>query len=276
MINVNSLGYAVNQALSDVELPASTHFVRFLGWAVKGYKAINLLGMMPNIKTISLPINQETRTALLPQDFISALRIGVCCDGIFINFEVNEEICLHGTNMPESCCGATNEEIANSISCICNSFNENSQNCCNQYGTWYWPTWGNGVWDYSTPNFGIGPGQYHGGYRINKELGQIQFDSCVRAQTFTMEYISSGFDNMGNAIVPEDAIPTLVAYIHWQRCQFMRGESAIETRWLRQEAENHHRQFITYLSDFNHRQNSMSKYDYLNVFRTYTFQQVKT
>lgn len=277
MIQVNSLGYVVNQALADVELPATTHFVRFLGWAVKGYKAINLLGMMPNIKTVSIPIDQTTRTAQLPQDFISYIRIGVCCNGIFINFDYNEEICLNGTNMPEACCANTNEEIANSISSICCNFPNGASNCnCGDYGSWYWPMWTNGIWDYSVPNFGIGPGYYHGGFRINKELGQIQFDSCVNAESFVMEYIGSGFDDMGNAVVPEDAIPTLVAYVHWQRCLFTRGADALETRWLRQEAVTHQRQFLIYLQDWNHRNNSMNKYDYLDIFRRFTFQAVKT
>jgi hypothetical protein len=275
MANVNSLAYVVNQALADVDLPSTTHFQRFLHWAIKGYKAINLLGMMPNIKTVSLVIDQETRSAQLPQDYIDYIRIGVCCNGIFINFDYNEEICLQGSNMPTSCC-ETND-IGNSIAQICQTF-PNGCNDCNagEWGTWYWPTWTNGLWDYSLPNFGIGPGSYHGGYRINSELKTIQFDNCVHAQTFVMEYISTGFDNMGNAMVPEDAIPTLNAYIHWQRCLFMRGATPMDTRWIRQEAQNFNRLFITYLDDWSHRQNSMTKFDWLDIVRRFTFQQAKS
>lgn len=283
-INVQSLGYVVKSALADLGLPESAYYEQFLHWAIKAYREINNIGLMPTVKTVSIPINQSTLSAPLPSNYVDFVRIGVCCNGIFINFDYNDEICLFGDNLPASCCDTS--QIANNISAICNAVNSagcgnnpNGQSCCDSggygFGYWGWAGWTNGAWNYSLPNFGIGLGTYKGGYRINKQLGIIQFDSCVKAQSFTMEYISSGFDDMGNAIIPEGLIPAINEYIHWQRCRFMRGDSPNDRRLLRQEASEFKRRYLVLVDDFNHRENALTKYEYLNINRRFSFQQVK-
>ncbi len=274
-VKVQSLGYVVNGVLADLGLPQTAYFQQFLHWTIKGYKAINLLGMMPTIKTVNIVIDQETMTAQLPLDYIDYIRIGVNCNGTFINFDYNQEIVLNNTQLPVSCCGS--DEIAESISCLCNNFPQGCNDCNGGgFGGWWWPTWSNGFWDYSLPNFGVGPGYYHGGFRINQELKTIQFDNCVKAQNFVMEYKSTGVDINGDAVVPEDALLVLNAYVHWQRCLFFRASTPMETRWIRQEATGFQRSFITYLHDWNNRENALTKYDYLDTFRRFTFQAIKT
>lgn len=280
-INVTSLSYVVKSCLADVGYQEGAYYMQFLQWAVNGYREMNLVGLMPTIKTVSIPINQTTMSAPLPKDYIDFIRIGVCCNGIFINFDYNDEICLTGDTLPAACCSSS--QIANNISCICNAVDAsqvNGQGCCNDangfgFGGWYWGAF-NGWQNYSTQNFGIGPGYYHGGYRINTQLGTIQFDSCVKAQSFTMEYKSSGFDNMGEALIPEGAIPALKEFVHWSRCRFSRGDSPNDRALLRREATDFKRRYLVLMDDFNHRQNALTKFDYLDIFRRYTFLQVKT
>ncbi len=279
-IQINSLGYSVKSALADLGYPESAYYEQFLHWAVKCYRELNVIGLMPTIKTVQIPINQSTMSAPLPQGYIDFIRIGVCCNGIFINFDYNDEICLQGDAVPSGCCDSS--VIANNISCICSAVDAsqvNGQGCCGDaggfgFGGWGWAGWTNGAWNYSLPNFGIGAGYYHGGYRINKDLNIIQFDSCVKAQSFTMEYKSSGFDNMGDAICPEGLLGAINEYIHWQRCRFMRGDSPNDRRMLRQEAEGFKRRYLVLADDFSHRENALVKYDYLDIFRRFTFQQV--
>lgn len=257
----------------DLQQPATPFFERYLHFAIKGYREMNLLGLMPTMRTVSLPVNQATRTARLPADYIDFYRIGVCCNGTFINLVYNSEICLSPNEIPELCCDTNT--IQNNISCICNAFNGQtitSENCgsCNDYGgVWAWPTFLNGFWNYNIVNYGIGKGTYNGGYRINTDAHTIQFDSCVNAQTVTLEYKSNGFDIDGDAIVPEGAIPALNAYIHYQRCRFSNDPMD------RRDADRWKSEFITLSDDFNHRESALTKMDYLDVIRRYTFQAVK-
>jgi len=277
--SVTSLGYVVKSVLADLNLPETTYYMTFLKWAVDGYKAMNVIGLMPTVKTVKIPINKETRSAKIPMDYVDFLRIGICCNGIFINFDYNDEICLDGINT-ELKCACDSEHIGRKINEYCQAASADCSDC-NGGGlglgtdTWYWGVYANGAFDYSTPNFGIGPGFYHGGYRINKELGIIQFDSCVHADHFVMEYKSTGFDNMGDALVPYDVSLALREYVHWQRCRFTRGESPYDTRLLRSEAKQFEVQFISLMDDYTHRQNAMDKYSYLDIWRRYTFAQVK-
>jgi len=268
-INVNSLGYVVYQALMDLQLPFSPNYERFLHYAIKGYREMNLMGLMPTIKAVQLEVNQNTNTVKLPDDYVDYLRIGVCCNGIMINFVVNDEICLDN-GIPNACC--TGEDVQNDISALCNVYNQNNGNCndCNPYGgVWQWPSYTNGYWNYGIINYGIGPGTYKGGYRINREMGIIQFDSCVKAQTVTMEYKSNGFSSDGNAVITEDVIPALNAYIHYQNCRFSRDPyvNRQESKWKSE--------FITLADDVTHKKNSLDKETYLDVFRRFTFQAVK-
>lgn len=273
-ININSLGYVVNQVLMDLQQPATPYFERYLHFAIKGYRELNILGLMPTMRTVSLPVNQATRTARLPDDYVDFYRIGVCCNGTFINLVYNSEICLDPNTIPELCCD--HDTIQNNISCICNAFNGqniNSTNCgsCNDFGgVWAWPTYLNGFWNYGIVNYGIGKGTYNGGYRINKDAHTIQFDSCVNAQTVTLEYKSNGFNmTTGDFIIPEDAIPALNSYIHYQRCRFSKESMD------RRDADRFKSEFITLADDLNHRQEALTKADILDVIRRFTFQAVK-
>lgn len=270
-ININSLGYVVNQVLMDLQQPASPYFERYLHFAIEGYREMNLMGLMPTIKVVKIPVNPATRTAKLPDDYVEFIRIGVCCNGTFINFVYNQQICLQVDSMPELCCDTS--QIVNNINSLCQCYNDNNQtvDCgCNDYGgIWAWPSYLNGYWNYGIINYGIGPGNYNGGYRIDTQHRVIRFDSCVNAQTITMEYMSNGFDHMGDAVVPEGAIPALNAYIHYKRTRFSRD--AMDKR----DSDRFKSEFITLSDDFNHREEALTKQNYLDVFRRFQFQQVK-
>lgn len=264
----------------DRQRPMSAYFEQYLHYAINGYRELNLIGLMPTIKMVSLPVNQATNTAKLPDDYIDYIRIGVCCNGIFINFDYNDEICIYGETV-EDMCGCNNSNITpNNISTLCNAYGMcgGQVDCNGTYGgfaTWLWPAYVNGVFNYSQPNFGIGPGFYHGGYRINKQARTIQFDSCVNAQTVTLEYKSNGFDTMGDAVIPEDAIPALKAYVHWQSYAFEETGDLNKAYFNDRKARTYKSEFITLMDDLNHRQEALTKFDYLDVIRRYTFQQVK-
>lgn len=264
-VNVNQLGYVVNAVLMKLQLPKGRYFEKFLQLAINGYREMNLVGVMPTIKAKHIQINPLTNSADLPTDYIDYLRIGVYCNGYFINYDLNDEIALSGASSGVQCpCDSTS--IETTICKICDSQQG--------FDNWYWPN----LNEYGIPsplggNFGVGPGFYHGGYRINKELRTIQFDTCVSPTSFVLEYKSSGIGNDGNAYIPEDAIPTLIAYMDWQR-------NALE--YERTGKYNHRdlsttykREFSYRLSEFNQRLEGLNKYEYLRIFRRYCYQQVR-
>lgn len=269
-INVNSIGCVVNQALMDLNLPFSPNFERYLHFAIKGFREMNLLGLAPTVKSVQLPVNQNTNTVQLPEDFVDYLRIGLCCNGTMINLVLNDEICLND-QYPQAC-DCTGEQLQNDISTLCNIFNANNGNCsdCNQYGAvWYWPTYGAYYPNFGIVNYGIGPGTYKGGYRLNREMNIIQFDSCVNAQSITLEYKSNGIKPDGNVVISEEMIPALNAYIHYQRCTFSQDPMD------KQQARSFKSEFVTLMDDLSHRQNALTKETYLDVIRRFSFMGVK-
>jgi hypothetical protein len=142
------------------------------------------------------------------------------------------------------------------------------------FALWGWGSFYGGVFNYSAVNFGIGPGVYRGGYRINKELNTIQFDSCFNCHKIILEYKTNGFDGSGDAVVPIDCINALNSYIHWQRN--LHGQGSLQEKYLmRKDAEMHRQMYFALREDVISRLNSMTEEDYTDSIRRYRFQQVK-
>lgn len=175
-------------------------------------------------------------------------------------------------------CGCGGSRPNGGILTFPNNSPQAGENCCPQWGgwnTWQWGGWGYGGWNYDVPNFGIGPGWYPGGFRINTQLRTIQFDSCVKCDKLIMEYQSTGFDVDGDVWIPQDTISAMVAGIHWLRN--LHREGSQQERYLyRKEAKEFQQQYMALREDVVHRLNSMTLEDYLDVIRRYTFQGVHT
>lgn len=354
-MKINSLGYIVNEVLADLNVPQATNFEQTLHFAVRGYRDMNIIGIMPTTKTIRLAVNPHTHSVKLPSDYVDYIRVSMVCRTAcgyetLINLVYNDDIALKGEDTRLHCTPEEAQKVINGIcdyhdnlhgrklnpnwqpgqsqwnsyktgncnqwdgngwgdnghgdgcGCGCGVTNGESQSwtnkngeCqplpgtfvqqgCSPYGLNVWgndfPLWGwgafyGGVYNYSATNFGIGPGFYKGGFKINKELNTIQFDSCFNCHKIVMEYRCSGFDGSGDAIVPEDCIPALNEYIHWQRN--LHGKGSLQEQYqMMKKAEMHKQQYYALRSDVVHRLNSMTYSDYLDIIRRYTFQQVKT
>ena len=261
-----SLGYVVYQALADLDLPATTHFTKFLHFAIKGYRDLNLTGAMPSIKYVKIPVNQNTNTCLLPRDYITYQRIGVDCNGIFINIDYNSELVLKDANYQLEC-PKSSKEISGCVNAICAA--ENVSAAIADFGSWGWGTFFNGGWGWGSISYGIGPGFYKGGYRINQQLGVIQFDSVLTPRVVYMEYKSNGLDVNGDAEIPQEAIYPLNNYIHWCRCRFS------DDRVLKQQANEFRRLYLIGKQDFEISTDAMNKYEWQDITRRYTFMGVK-
>ncbi len=264
-IKPTSLGYCVYQALADMDLPVTTHFTKMLHFAIKGYRDLNLTGVMPSIKYVKIPVNQNTNTCLLPRDYIEYMRIGVDCGGIFINLDINPELVLSDPNYHLQC-PKTSKEIHACVNELCALSNEGN---LEGVVAWGWGSIFDGGWNYDSINFGIGPGFYHGGYRVNNQLGVIQFDSVLTPKVVYMEYKSNGIDCNGDAAIPQFAIPALNAYIHWERCRFS------EDRYVKQQAQEFRRLYLVYKEALEISLDSMPVYEWKELVRLTTYQGIK-
>jgi hypothetical protein len=371
MIKIQSLGYVANEVLGDKNLPRGTNFEQVLHFGIRGYRDMNIVGLMPTTKTIRLHVHPGTRSCKLPDDYIEYLRVAIVCRSkcgyeTLINLVYNDDIALEAVDTRLQCSNEQTQRVINQI-CECHDnlhgrtvnpnwqpgqsqWNSYSTGNCNQWngngwgggsngggcgcggnqtagvngycvpngeeqkwtqvpgqngqpqcqplpGTliqqgcstgwigawggadfpmWGWANYEGGFYNYGNINFGIGPGFYRGGYRINKELGVIQFDSCFSSCTkVVMEYKSSGFSNTGDAVIPEDCIPALNAYIHWQMNLHGTGPLA-ERYYMQKQAAMFKEQYVGLAEDVNHRLNAMTEQDYVDVFRRYCFQGVHT
>ena len=104
---MKSLAYVVSSVMTDIGVSDEKHYVRFLKWAVDGYRKMNLHGLLPTIRSIELEIDKSTNSANIPDDYIEYLKIGVCRNGYMYNFDYNSKICLPRDGESHCPCEAT-------------------------------------------------------------------------------------------------------------------------------------------------------------------------
>lgn len=204
--------------MTDINISDERNYIRFLKWAVDGYRKLNLHGLMPTVKTVELEIDDNTNSATLPQDYIEYLKIGICSGGYLINFDLNERICLP-TDKP-NLCPCEPSEIEQTINEVANGGLT--------YGVgweYFNPRYNNAI--YTAGEYGVGSGFYGGGYRIDLSNNRIVFDSYVQVDKVKMEYRSTGVSDDGTAIVDDGAIEALTNYVNYQRCLFSKDPTDV-------------------------------------------------
>ncbi len=257
---MKSLAYIVSSAMTDIGVSDEKHYVRFLKWAVDGYRKMNLHGLMPTVKTVELEIDKATNSANIPDDYIEYLKIGVCRNGYMYNFDLNNKICLP-TDSPKTCpCEASEIEIG---------LNDTQGVYLDYNTTWeyYNPRVNNGI--YTAGFYGVGAGFYGGGYRIDLHSNRIIFDSYVHIDSVLMEYRSTGISDDGTALVDEGAIEALTAWVNYQRCTFSKDPSD------RQMVNLHKGNFEMACMAYNMRNNARTSQFWTELMRSGIYQAVK-
>jgi hypothetical protein len=238
---------------------------QFLQWAIDGMIKMKQMGLLPEVvKAVELPINKENNTADLPEDydFDSLIRMGVCRNGTFIQFDKNDTLCLpHETG----CKCPSSEDIATGIDACCNS--------CGGEGfpSWAYPIYGQPYsYSYTVNNYAIGAGYYHGGYMIDYSQRLIKFDKCITVDTCVLEYFGNVTNDGGNALVSEGMREVLINWIHYCRCRFSPDAN------MRREMTSAKSTWYQSVRDFNSTQNAMDKFQWLNLIRRYVYQAPKS
>lgn len=258
--NIFDLNYIVKNVLAKVNKPEKNLYMRLLQFANNGFRRLNLADGMPvTMKTETLPVDQATNTAILPNDYLDYYKIGLCINGVLVNFDMNDSLCL-GSAAPASVCACSIDEIASNIAQCCNG----SGGGFEAFGTWYYPYYSyyhNG--QFVAGAYGVGAGYRHGGYKINIPANTIQFDSCVTAPEIVLEYKSSGLTGDGNAIIEQTAIPALTAFV-----QMEYNEAIKDARW----AQYYRRIWVSESAAMFKRKNALTYNEWLSLFRSMTFQ----
>lgn len=219
MTTIKDLWYLVNSVKFDIGLDSNSHDVKFLKWAVDGYKELGLANMMPNsIMTIRVPVIRQAGQIFvnMPSDYIDYYKIAICYRGYIINLDANSMICTAPPKL--NCCG---QELADSLDSMVDSWTSADDFALYQNSNYYWdyfPYWKNG--QFVAGMYGRGEGGYRAGYKVVEQDRKIYFDGYLKADEIILEYKSNGIQDKGNAIVTDNFVDALRYYIHWQRCLF--------------------------------------------------------
>lgn len=195
--------------MADVNATDMKYYQPFFNWAVAAYRRLNLGGLMPTNKSVMLDIDENTHTATLPDDYVDYIKVGICRNGVVINFDYKEDLCTQEQLAAESVCDCSTEQIESDTANI-------SGGCTGGMQSWWWyPYLYNGA--YYGGMYGYSAGRYRGGYKIIG--GKICFDSHVTADRVLLEYKSNGISGAAT-VVPEGAIDCITTFIHLQRVKF--------------------------------------------------------
>ena len=208
---MKDLQYIVNSTQIDTGEMSNAEFARRLKWAIDGYRKLNMHGLAPSIKSTFLDVDKNTNTVELPADYQAYTKIGICVNGYIINFDYNREICLAEKDALCACDSAT---IQNTLNTISGGFNVAGVE------QWHYQDFRYNNLNHTAGLYAVGGGFYGGGYRIDEQNQRICFDSYVSADKVLLEYQSSGIDDNGNALIDDNMVPCLLAFVHWKRCQF--------------------------------------------------------
>lgn len=274
-----SIDYCVNSVLADLELPESKKYLQFLKFGVDAFRRLNLAGIMPTVKTKRLEIDPFTHTARIPNDFVRLNKLGVMCGGHLINFDIDYSLALKSPNQIDTC-PCSPQEIKRQMEEMCCRGEGNNQassttppTAQQQYFdtdaalSWYYPfysRWHNG--QYTAGFFGMGAGFRRGGYLTNTEANIFQFDPCLHIDEVVLEYISTGIDESGNAIIPQNAIEAICAFIHERNCAVSKDQAT------KQMTAYWNRKWVAAATSMVKREQALSYDEWVLLFRTYTYQ----
>ncbi len=258
---MKNLNYIVQNYKLSNGLVSTDHDQQFLQWSINGMKELSNKYKLIDEAIKGTEITITDGVGNLPADFKEFIRIGVCVNGTFINFDINDEIC-----MTENACPCDNEQITNTINQCCGG-----GALTGDLSIWNYPMLGQPFsYSYTVGSYGIGPGFYHGGYKIDKAAGVIRFDNCVQATSCILEYVGDFMTNMGNAFITEPLERTLILYLNAERKLW-----SPDARMNAQEPSARSK-YYQEVRDANSQRNTMNKAAWVSLWRQYCYLGLKS
>lgn len=201
-----NLNYIVARVQSDIGDFSTANYQRFLQFAINGWKELNY-SIMPVVKVGYFTLS-DIYTIDFPCDYVDYTMIGLDVGGKLITLSLNPKIPL---SRKKDDCG---ESIVDVISSC-----RNGDYGLLAYGYYFSSHYRNG--QYVGEQFAHGGGFNRFGYfRVDNEMRRFQFQNIIPNVEVVIEYKSTGLDDMGNAVIPDDATKALVAFVHQERTCF--------------------------------------------------------
>jgi hypothetical protein len=223
-----TLEYVVHRVLMDRDDNSMRFFKKFLQYAIDGMTELNLFTIQ-SVKVAYLEVDQNTKTANLPDDYMMYTKIGYNNRGTVYTLSLNEDLML--VRKTDSCGNGVNENLD-----TCgDSDSENGliSNSLPYTDLYYTPHYRNG--QFVGELYGGRGNQNNAGYyRIDEARRKIVFNSEISLDEVILEYKSSGVAGDGSTIVPRQYVPALVAYVHWQLKEYKDKVPQSEKSRLRQ------------------------------------------
>ena len=221
---VVNIDYIVQLVLMDIDDYSMVYQKKFMQYAILGFQDLNLY-VMQSVKVAYLPVDSNTKTVDLPDDYITYTKIGYNNNGVITTFTKNDDLML--AHKTDSCGNPVNNNTGG-----CNDIGELTS-YSGYAGYYYSPHWRNGQWVGELYG-GAGGRNTDGYYRIDTERRKIVFSSEVSNSEIILEYKSSGVSGDGSTIVPREYTEALRAYVHWQRKEYNDKVAQSEKERLKQ------------------------------------------
>jgi primosomal replication protein N len=209
---MKNIGYIAKSCLADLGAESMENYRRFVKYAIDEYRELRLSGLIEGVnKTVLLDIS-ENNIAYLPDDYVDFIKVGVNCNGVFLNLSYNDKL-LGQINTNSADCACPSQQEQQDTLCGCGGNLAMAEGY--GWGAWWYsyPTWLDGT--FYAGYYGYGGNVYRGGFKIDFAQRIIAFDSWVKSQQVIMEYQSDGMEG-DSTLVPESAIPVLIAGVHYR------------------------------------------------------------
>ncbi len=218
-----TLDQIVKMALIDKGEQTEHLYQPHLMWGVRGMNELTMdVTQDPRTIMVNLKANN---TIDLPHDYVDWTKVGVCVNGkIFVLSEANA-MCI--PDLLDDC----GKSIKSTKSFLALSSSQ-LQKTTGPWTTFYNYRKGRNIGNL----FGQGGGfPEKGWFKVDKQGGKIIFDTDVDKTQIILEYITTGVDRDGTAVIHIMAQEALLAFIHWQSNAHRSDVRTIEKNRLRFE-----------------------------------------
>ena len=253
---MKNIGYIAKSCLADIGAEDMSLYRKFVKYAIDEYRQLRLSGLLPISNTTTILEINENNIAYLPDDYIDFIKVGVNCNGVFMNLSYNERI-LGNINLNSAGCDCPSQQAQQEMLCGCNGNLDNASGF--GWGLWWYsyPTWLDGT--FYGGFYGYGGNVYRGGFKIDLKQRVIAFDSWIRSQQVIMEYQSDGLEG-DSTLVPESAIPVLQAAVHY------RAQKHNPNLSTRLSLQPYYQDYTQALKGFRARSAAMTAFDWKQTY----------
>lgn len=255
---VYDLKYIVSNVLLKPGVLDEKAYPYLLKHAINGYRKLNLHNVIKiTTQTKRIVVDPNTNIANLPPDYLDWFKVaaiyrywnGSCYVERIVNLDYNPNIL--GVDPAACTCECTTENF--------NAVAQSDPAAYGFLGTWFYtmPRYNNG--QYTAGVYGAGSNIFRGAFVIDDKTQQIRIGSFVCGVTeLLLEYKSTGISDEGNAVVPQGAIPALLAFVEWQ--------SYLEKKEL-QMAREYQNIFRAEAASLNLRNNALTEKEFYTIMR---------